>query len=311
MKLDLVGQQYAAFRKSLGERFITNGRYVKAFCRAMGSDADIAEVSSEKVGAFLNGTGPLTTSWPVRHNAVLGFYRYAISRGFVRESPLPLTTPKVIPTFQPYIYSVGELRRLVASAESCRSPRSDLDPSTLRSLILLMYGAALRTSEALSLKIGDVDLPRAVLTIRDSKFFKSRLVPIGSKTVRILTDYFDYRWPRRNGRVDLFFVGRNSKEIPIHMFERAFVQIRNHAGLRREGGRRCQPRLHDLRHTSAVHRLVRWYREGKDVQKLLPQLSVYMGHVNLAATQVSTPFAPGWATFRSTPRTFMQKWIWK
>jgi integrase/recombinase XerD len=217
MKLDLVGQQYAAFRKSLGERFIINGRYVKAFCRAMGSDADIAEVSSEKVGAFLNGTGPLTTSWPVRHNAVLGFYRYAISRGFVRESPLPLTTPKVIPTFQPYIYSVGELRRLVASAESCRRPRSDLDPSTLRSLILLMYGAALRTSEALSLNIGDVDLPRAVLTIRDSKFFKSRLVPIGSKTVRILTDYLDYRRPRRNGRVDLFFVGRNSKEIPIHM----------------------------------------------------------------------------------------------
>lgn len=292
MKLDLVGQQYAAFRKTLGERFVTNGRYVKAFCRAMGSDADIAEVSPEKVCAFLNGTGPLTTSWLVRHNAVLGFYRYAISRGFVRESPLPLTTPKVIPTFQPYIYSVDELLRLVTSAESCRRPRSDLDPSALRSLILLMYGAALRTSEALSLKIGDVDLPRAVLTIRDSKFFKSRLVPIGSKTIRILTDYIDHRWRRRNGRDDLFFVGRNSKEIPIHMFERAFIQIRNHAGLRREGDRRCQPRLHDLRHTSAVHRLVRWYREGKDVQKLLPQLSVYMGHVNLAATQVYLSMTP-------------------
>jgi site-specific recombinase XerD len=285
MTLNLVCQQYAAFRKTLGERFAVNGRYVKAFCRAMGSDIDIAEVSPDKVNAFLNGNGPLTTSWQVRHNALLGFYRYAISRGFVRQSPLPLTIPKLSPTFRPHIYSVDELRRILESAESCRRPRSDLDASALRNLILLMYGAALRTSEALSLKIGDADLAGAVLTIRDSKFFKSRLVPLGSKTVRILTDHIDRRNSRRSGPDDLFFVGRHSKQIPIHMFERAFIQIRNHAGLRREGGPRCQPRLHDLRHTSAVHRLVRWYREGKDVQKLLPQLSVYMGHTNLAATQ--------------------------
>jgi site-specific recombinase XerD len=285
MTLNLVCQQYAAFRKTFGERFAVNGRYVKAFCRAMGSDIDIAEVSPYKVNAFLNGNGPLTTTWQVRHNALLGFYRYAISRGFVRQSPLPLTIPKLSPTFRPHIYSVNELRRILESAESCRGPRSDLDASALRTLILLMYGAALRTSEALSLKICDADVAGAVLTIRDSKFFKSRLVPLGSKTVRILTDYIDRRNSRRSGPDDLFFVGRNSKQIPIHMFERAFIQIRNHAGLRREGGPRCQPRLHDLRHTSAVHRLVRWYREGKDVQKLLPQLSVYMGHTNLVATQ--------------------------
>jgi integrase/recombinase XerD len=283
---------YAVFRKTLGERFAVNGRYVKAFCRAMGTDIDIAEVSPDKVNAFLNGNGPLTTSWQVRHNALLGLYRYAISRGFVIKSPLPLTVPKLSPTFRPHIYSVDELRRILESAESCRRPRSDLDTSALRTLVLLMYGAALRTSEALSLKIGDADLAGAVLTIRDSKFFKSRLVPLGSKTVRILTDYFDRRNVRRSVPDDLFFVGRNSKQIPIHMFERAFIQIRNHAGLRRQGGPRCQPRLHDLRHTSAVHRLVRWYREGKDVQKLLPQLSVYMGHTNLAATQAYLSMTP-------------------
>jgi site-specific recombinase XerD len=292
MKLNLVCQQYAAFRRALGERFAVNGRYVRAFSRAMGSDIDIAEVAPDKVNAFLNGSGPLTTTWQVRHNALLGFYRYAISRGFVRKSPLPLTIPKLSPVFQPHIYSVNELRRILDSAESCRRPRSDLDASGLRTLILLMYGAALRTSEALSLKIGDVDLAGAVLTIRDSKFFKSRLVPVGLKTIRILTDYIDHRNLGRSGPDDPFFVGRNSKQIPIHMFERAFVQIRNHAGLRREGGPRCQPRLHDLRHTAAVHRLVSWYREGKDVQKLLHQLSVYMGHTNLAATQVYLSMTP-------------------
>jgi hypothetical protein len=90
MKLQTICEQYAAFRKTLGERFEVNGRQLKAFCRAMGPNLDIADVSSEKVNTFLVGNGPLTTSWYVRHNALLGFYRYAISRGLVTTSPLPL-----------------------------------------------------------------------------------------------------------------------------------------------------------------------------------------------------------------------------
>src|SRR5262245_32449640 len=70
------------------------------------------------------------------------------------------------------------------------------------------------------------------------------------------------------------------------------LNFRTIRGLHRDGGPRCQPRLHDLRHTSAVHRLTSWYREGKDVQKLLPQLSVYMGHTLLAATQVYLSMTP-------------------
>jgi site-specific recombinase XerD len=148
-----------------------------------------------------------------------------------------------------------------------------------------MYGAALRTSEALSLTIGDVDLSCGVLTVRDSKFFKTRLVPIGPKTVQMLAEYRSRRKTCSQCHDAPFFVGLNAKPVVIYVFERAFQQIRLHAGLHREGGPRYQPRLHDLRHTSAVHRLTKWYREGKDVQKLLPQLSVYMGHTLLEATQ--------------------------
>ena len=291
MKLHMICQQYAAFRQTLGEHFVTNGRYVKAFSRAMGPSIDIADVSSKKVNAFLRGNGPLTTSWYVRHNALLGFYRYAISRGFVTTSPLPFTIPKIRATFQPYIYSRAELRRILDSA-GCRRSDSDLDASVVRALILLMYGAALRTSEALSLTISDVDLSGAVLTIRNSKFFKSRLVPLGPNTVQVLAEYARRHDSPSRQPYDRFFVGRNSKQIPIHMFERAFKQIRHHVGLHREGGPRQQPRLHDLRHTSAVHRLTSWYREGKDVQRLLPQLSVYMGHTHLAATQVYLTMTP-------------------
>jgi integrase len=291
MNLQMICQQYAGFRKTLGERFSVNGRILKAFCRAMGPDIDIADVSPEKTNSFLIGDGPLTTSWYVRHNALLGFYRYAISRGFVTTSPLPLTIPKILRTFQPYIYSPAELRRILDSVD-CRRSDSELDGSVMRALILLMYGAALRTSEALSLTGSDVDLSGAVLTIRHSKFFKNRLVPLGPNTLRVLAEYASRQHSRSRKPDDRFFVGRNSKQIPIHMFERAFKQIRRHVGLHREGGSRRQPRLHDLRHTSAVHRLTSWYRDGKDVQKLLPQLSVYMGHERLAATQAYLTMTP-------------------
>jgi integrase/recombinase XerD len=244
MKLQAICEQYAAFRKTLGERFETNGRQLKAFCRAMGLNIDIAEVSSEKVNGFLVGRGPLTTSWYVRHNAFLGFYRYAISRGLVATTPLPLAIPKQPPAFQPYIYSPAELRRILDSIGSCRRRRSHLDAPTMRCLVFLMYGAALRTSEALSLTIGDVDLPCGVLTIRDSKFFKTRLVPIGAKTVQMLAEYGSRRETSSRRPDAPFFVGRNAKPVAIYTFERAFMQIRLHAGLHRAGGARYQPRLH-------------------------------------------------------------------
>ncbi|WP_245632602.1 tyrosine-type recombinase/integrase [Edaphobacter aggregans] len=120
------------------------------------------------------------------------------------------------------------------------------------------------------------------------------MVPLGPKTTQTLSAYASGRQEFAHSREgdSPFFVGRNGKKINMDTFRGAFQQLRDHAGLRRSGGPRCQPRLHDLRHTSAVHRLTAWYREGKDVQLLLPQLSVYLGHTHLAATQVYLTMTP-------------------
>jgi integrase/recombinase XerD len=294
MNLEHVVEEYATFRRTLGEKFGVNGKVLKAFCRAMGEDAALRDVAPERVSSFLNGTGPLTASWHVKHNALLGFYRYAISRGLVDHSPLPTVIPKRPPAFQPYIYSQAELRHLMDATSSYQRNRGSLEPSTVKTLLLLLYGAALRASEVLSLRNRDVDLTNALLTVRDSKFFKTCLVPLGPATTRTLLDYAT----RRSQCVcsheaeSPFFVGRRGKKILLNTLEGAFQQLRQYAGLCRDGGPRCQPRLHDLRHTSAVHRLTAWYREGKDVQLLLPQLSVYMGHAHLAATQVYLTMTP-------------------
>jgi integrase/recombinase XerD len=243
--LQIIVDQYASFRKTLGERFRTNGQVLAAFCRAMGQDARLADVSSDKVSVFLAGKGPLTASWHVRHNALLGFYRYAISRGLITVSPLPLVLPKRPTAFQPYIYPQAELQRLLDATASYQRHRSRIDPLMVRALILLMYGAAVRTSEALSLTTADVDLAGSVLTVRDSKFFKSRLVPLGPKTVKVLVEHTTLQGTKEPA--DPFFAGRDGKRVNIGTLENAFQRIRSHAGLHQDGGVRCQPRLHDLR----------------------------------------------------------------
>jgi integrase len=89
-----------------------------------------------------------------------------------------------------------------------------------------------------------------------------------------------------------FFATRKGTAISLNMLEKVFVRVRERAGLRRPPGARWQPRLHDLRHAFAVHRLVAWYREGADVQACLPLLSTYLGHVNVAGTQAYLTMTP-------------------
>ncbi|HEX5271796.1 MAG TPA: hypothetical protein VFW33_14965, partial [Gemmataceae bacterium] len=89
MKLQSVIERYIAYRQALGEKFQTNAIILRAFGRTIGTRADIAAVRARQVRAFLDGTGPITSGWHVRHNALLGFYRYAVTRGYVAASPLP------------------------------------------------------------------------------------------------------------------------------------------------------------------------------------------------------------------------------
>jgi len=153
-------------------------------------------------------------------------------------------------------------------------------------LILLLYGAALRISEALSLTLADVDLPASLLTIRASKFYKTRLVPMSPDLTSALGTYSALRAKEHSTELDAaLFLTRTSTPVARHTMEHIFSRLRVRAGVLRHDGGRYQPRLHDLRHAGAVHRVVSWYRQGADVQRLLPQLATYLGHVHIAATQ--------------------------
>jgi integrase/recombinase XerD len=132
----------------------------------------------------------------------------------------------------------------------------------------------------------DVDLNESLFVVRETKFFKSRVVVLGRDLTSAMNSYLILRKNRHAAsEVSPFFCCRDGRPVPRHMVQAAFRRARDYAGIERDGGPRRQPRLHDLRHSGAVHRVVAWYRRGDDIQDLLPKLATYLGHVDLHATQ--------------------------
>ena len=288
MKLIKAITTYVTFKRSLGLHFDSDDRRLRRFCRAVGGvGVDIRDVKSAAVHAYLDGKGPVTAGWGLKFHTLDRFYRFAISRGFTASSPLPTDLPPLPPPFVPYIYSTGELRRMIAATAVLATPQSPLQALTVRTLLLLLYGSAIRVGEAISLTLNDVDLEQSILTVRNSKFYKSRIVPIGPKLANALSTYATRRrrLPLPKGDASTFFSSRTGHHLRYEAVIRLFQRVRRAAALQREVTASYPPRLHDIRHTSCVHRLVSWYRTGADVQRLLPRLSTYLGHADLSSTQ--------------------------
>ncbi|MGI6303914.1 MAG: tyrosine-type recombinase/integrase [Verrucomicrobiota bacterium] len=147
--------------------------------------------------------------------------------------------------------------------------------------------------EALALTLEDMDLEEAYCCVRETKFFKSRLVPLGGDLKGVLTDYLAQRNKSYGSARDAsVFCSCNGLPLSQSSVRSAFRRLRSHAGVLREGGPRRQPRLHDLRHTAAVHRLSAWYRSGEDMHQLLPKLATYLGHLDLSGTQCYLTLTP-------------------
>jgi site-specific recombinase XerD len=182
MRLREAIEQYILWRQAHGAKFTTGANLLRHFLGYSDGDAACDAVTTAQVLAFLAGKGPLTQHRQNKYYALAGFWRYAISRDHASRSPLPDNEPRSPVRAPPYIYSRDELRRLLdpATVEISRRGAVQLDAVTFRTLLLLLYGAGLRFSEATRLTLADVDLAEAVLTIRATKFYKSRLVPVRS-----------------------------------------------------------------------------------------------------------------------------------
>ena len=187
----------------------------------------------------------------------------------------------------PYVYSDEEVERLLDEAARLRSAAGLRGP-TFTTLFGLLAATGLRLGEALSLDIADVNLSDGILTVRNTKFGKSRFVPVHRSTRQALADYArrrDQVLPQ--GAHGAFFLSERGKRVYHSMAEWTFARISCTIGLRAPAPRGLTgsgPRLHDLRHRFAAKRLIEWYRSGAEVECELPKLAAYLGHVHVRHT---------------------------
>lgn len=187
----------------------------------------------------------------------------------------------------PHIYREDEVVDLLAAAHTL-GPSGSLRPLTFETLFGLMASTGLRVSEAIHLRDADVDLKRGMLTIRQTKFAKSRQLPISPSTVKALARYREQRERHLPTTTDMaFLISSRGRRLGLPLGERqahrVFTGLRDSLGWVNRGGHDA-PRLHDLRHTFAVRRLMRWYADGSEVDQKMLALSTYLGHAEIFYT---------------------------
>lgn len=273
-------------KTSLGMSFDSVGRLLRQFSREIGNPT-IGEVQAEAVAAFLRGRGALNATWGLKYRILSSFFKFAISRGYVDRPPLPANVPKLPPQQSPYVYSIDELRRLIGATSVVYVKSTPLQAPMYRMLLILLYGSGLRIGEALNLTLRDVDIVEKIITVRDTKFFKTRLVPIGPKLAAQLAVYIQRRreLPLPSGDDSRLFTTKTGRRWPYPHVITLFQKIRREAGIGSVAGESRPPRIHDIRHTAAVHRVIAWYRSGRNVQLMLPRLATYLGHIDIKSTQ--------------------------
>ena len=191
---------------------------------------------------------------------------------------------------KPHIYSPADVQRMLEIARSYPSPRAPLRPLSLRAMLLLAYCAGLRRSELARLDLGDVDLRSGTITIRETKFFKTRILPLPNTVMAELRSYIDAR--RRAGapqdsQSGLFWQAQGNDRYSAAAIAWLLVDILRRAELKPGTGTgRTGPRLHDLRHSMVVNRMLQWYRSGINPQDKLPFLATYLGHRDINSTLV-------------------------
>lgn len=276
---------YLALRRNLGFNLVDHEVCLSSFLRFMGSQgADF--ITTELAVQWAKQPSHVTQA---RHAKRLGMVR-DFARHVSTTDPRTEVPPHGLLSVrsyrpQPRIYTEDEVLTVIRHASSLHSWEGiRLRPFTYPTLFGLLAVTGMRVGEAVALDCRDVDLEQGVLTIRQGKFHKTRILPVHSSTLEQLRAYGQ----RRDELVGAdplrsFFVSDRQTRLTDFTVRYNFQTVVRRIGLRGAAGTR-RPRVHDLRHTFAVRTLARWYRDGGNPERFMPLLSVYLGHVNISNT---------------------------
>jgi len=279
-------EDYLAERRRLGFELVSPGRALMSFARFVDTRSPprplTAEVMSEWARRDTRKRDTPVT-WANRLKPLRPFARYL--RQFEPRTEVPdasLFGP--LPQRQaPHIYREEEIVDLLATARAL-APTGGLRPAAYATLFGLIASAGLRVSEALHLLNADVDLKLGTITVRQTKFAKSRQLPLHPSAVEALRSYRRTRNRHLAVTTDMpFFVSKKGKALGSRQVNRVFEQLRQQLGWVNRGAH-AAPRIHDLRHHFAVRRLMLWHEQGTDIDQAMLALSTYMGHVKISNT---------------------------
>jgi integrase/recombinase XerD len=249
MSLDEIIANYITQQRSLGKRYGTEANILKAFRRSIG-DVPVRDIRPEMVSRFIDRGGTSFETRGKKCRALAGMFFFAVTRRLLKTSPMPRRRNRICPTFAPYIYSEAELKRLFAAIPvATEGRRLTIDADTLRTFLLLLYGAGLRRGEAMRLKIEDVDLEQSLINVRPTKFFKTRIVPLSDSLTAVMRVFVARPGNSYSaGPASSLFSSRDGTPLCSTTLAVAFRRLCEIADIRRDGGARNQPRMHDLRH---------------------------------------------------------------
>jgi integrase/recombinase XerD len=280
-------EQYLQLRRNLGYQLRETGRLLRNFL-AFAEREGISHVTTDLALRWAqqpSGVQPAT--WASRLQVVRRFAIWQSATDRRTEVPPAGLLPGHYLRKRPYIYSDAEIRDLVRTAGQLSSP-AGLKGRTYSTIFGLLSVTGMRVSEVLTLDREDVDLDEGILWIRRTKFGKSRLVAVDDSTRQVLADYARERdRVVRRPAAAAFFVSEGGDRVTGWAARYNFAKVSREVGLRAPaGGRRHGrgPGLHDMRHRFAVCTLLRWYRAGIDVEREIPKLATYLGHVHVNET---------------------------
>jgi integrase/recombinase XerD len=272
-------EDYLRLRRALGFKLERAGRLLPqlvAYLEAAGA----ATVTSELAIAWARQPGRARPShWAQRLAIARGFARYLQTIDPAAEVPPPGVFPARRHRPAPYLWSPRDVSRLLEGTRALRSP---LRAATLEALFGLLGATGMRVGEAIALSLDDIDLGAGVITIREAKFDRSRLVPLHPTVTEALSRYAaerDRLCPKPRTRA--FFLSSAGTPLDRSGVGKAFRTITTAIGVRTPAVR---PRVHDLRHSFAVRTLIRWQRSGVSVDEHIAALSTYLGHISPADT---------------------------
>jgi integrase len=267
---------YLAVRRALGYQLTDAGRLLAQFVD-FAEAADATTITTQLAVRWAVLPGRSTTWHAQRLSAVRGFARWRQAFDPGTEVPPPDLLPTGRRRATRYLYSEGDIAALLDAASRLRPA---LAAATMQAFIGLVFTTGMRRGEVLGLDREDLDRASGVLTIREAKFHKPRQVPLHPSTLAALTNYAarrDRLCPHPS--TPAFFVSSRGNRLAASTVSQNFRALLHRTGINEHHPAGC-PRIHDARHTFAVTTLLRWYRDGDNVQARLPVLSAYLGHTD-------------------------------